>query len=52
MNHLEYNALMQLIDMKADLAVKQSRGQETAQLEEDIDELQSILRAHLVEEDE
>jgi hypothetical protein len=51
MNHLEYNTLMRLMDMKADLAVKAMRGMETAELEEEIDELQSILRAHLVEED-
>ena len=50
MTHQEYNTLMKLIEMKAELVVRSARDEDTTQLEEDIDELQSVLRSHLVEE--
>jgi hypothetical protein len=51
MTHQEYNTLMRLIEMKAERAVRESRDEDTSQLDEDIDELQSVLRSHLVEEE-
>lgn len=50
MTHQEYNTLMRLIDMKAERAVREAAGDDIDQLDEDIDELQSVLRSHLVEE--
>jgi hypothetical protein len=52
MTHQEFNSLMRLIEMKAESAVRESRGMDTTQLDEDIDELTSVLRAHIVSEEE
>ena len=51
MTHQEYNSFLRLIDMKIECAIATHFEQDTRQLEEDIDELSSVLRAHIVEED-
>jgi len=51
MTHQEYNTFMRLIEMKIDLAIATHFEQDTRQLEEDIDELSSVLRAHIVTEE-
>lgn len=51
MTHQEYNTLMRIIELKAERAVRTvlDQDQDVAALEEDIDELVSVLRAHIVE---
>jgi hypothetical protein len=50
MTHQEYNTLMRLIGKKVDLGIAEAAGRSDitiAELEEEVDELTSVLRAHL-----
>lgn len=51
MTHQEYNTLMRIIELKAESAVRSAADLDTTDLDEEIDELQSVLRAHLVTEE-
>lgn len=51
MTHQEFNTLMRLIDLRAELAVREHSGHDSTQLEEDIDEMTEVLRSHIVEEE-
>lgn len=52
MTHQEYNTLMRLIELKTLAAVRSAADIDTTELDEEIDELQSVLRAHLCEGDD
>ena len=52
MTHAEFNTLMRLVERKAELAVREHAGLDSAFLEEEIDELTSVLRAHIVDEED
>lgn len=51
MTHQEYNTLMRLIELKALAAVRSAADQDTTDLDEEIDELESVLRAHICEDE-
>ena len=55
MTHQEYNTLMRLIERKVDLALAEFAGRPdsaVADIEEEVDELTSVLRAHICDEGE
>lgn len=51
MTHQEYNTLMRLIDLKAERIVRIAMDRDILDLDEDIDELESVLRAHICEDE-